>query len=101
MYSSGVGSWAAAKRVAEKYGTDNLTLLFADTKDVYLHHEGKEQEFRKAIARDDIAILREQVNGIQSTVSLEEFRKRIESEPKQLNLFDSEALGGCGCFINE
>lgn len=31
MYSGGVGSWAAAKRVAEQHGTDNLTLLFTDT----------------------------------------------------------------------
>lgn len=31
MFSGGIGSWGAAKRVAEKYGTDNLTLLFADT----------------------------------------------------------------------
>jgi len=32
MFSGGVGSWAAAKRVAEKHGTKNLTLLFTDTK---------------------------------------------------------------------
>lgn len=31
MFSGGIGSWAAAKRVAERHGTDNLTLLFADT----------------------------------------------------------------------
>jgi len=31
MYSGGACSWAAAKRAAEKYGTDNMTLLFADT----------------------------------------------------------------------
>jgi hypothetical protein len=31
MFSSGAGSWAAAKRVAEHHGTDDLTLLFADT----------------------------------------------------------------------
>jgi 3'-phosphoadenosine 5'-phosphosulfate sulfotransferase (PAPS reductase)/FAD synthetase len=31
MFSSGAGSWAAAKRVAERHGTDELTLLFADT----------------------------------------------------------------------
>jgi hypothetical protein len=31
MYSGGIGSWSAARRVAEKHGTDNLTLLFADT----------------------------------------------------------------------
>jgi hypothetical protein len=31
FFSFGVGSWAAAKRVAEKHGVDNLTLLFTDT----------------------------------------------------------------------
>lgn len=39
QFSGGVGSWAAAKRVAEKHGTENLVLLFADTliedEDVY------------------------------------------------------------------
>lgn len=32
MFSGGVGSWAAAKRVAEEHGTANLFLLFADVK---------------------------------------------------------------------
>jgi hypothetical protein len=31
MFSAGAGSWAAAKRVAERVGSDNLTLLFTDT----------------------------------------------------------------------
>lgn len=31
MFSGGVGSWAAAKRVAERHGADDLTLLFTDT----------------------------------------------------------------------
>lgn len=31
MFSGGIGSWAAAKRVAERHGTDSLTLLFTDT----------------------------------------------------------------------
>ena len=31
MFSSGIGSWAAAKRYAEKHGTDGMVLLFADT----------------------------------------------------------------------
>jgi hypothetical protein len=31
MYSGGIGSWAAAKRVAELHGTDDLILLFSDT----------------------------------------------------------------------
>jgi hypothetical protein len=31
QFSGGVGSWAAAKRVAERHGTEGMTLLFADT----------------------------------------------------------------------
>ena len=31
-FSSGIGSWAAAKRYAEEHGTQGLVLLFADTK---------------------------------------------------------------------
>lgn len=30
MFSSGAGSWAAAKRVADKHGTEDLFLVFAD-----------------------------------------------------------------------
>jgi hypothetical protein len=32
MFSSGIGSWAAGKRVAEKHGPENTKLLFMDTK---------------------------------------------------------------------
>lgn len=32
MFSGGVGSWMAAKRVASKHGPDDMTLLFTDTK---------------------------------------------------------------------
>ncbi len=31
-FSGGICSWAAAKRVVERHGTGNITLLFADTK---------------------------------------------------------------------
>ena len=31
FFSSGAASWLAAKRVAKKFGTDNLYLVFADT----------------------------------------------------------------------
>lgn len=31
-FSGGVGSWYAAKRVVERHGTDDVTLLFCDTK---------------------------------------------------------------------
>lgn len=32
MWSGGITSWAAARMVAERHGTENLTLLFADTR---------------------------------------------------------------------
>lgn len=32
MFSGGLGSWAAAKRVAETHGTENMVLLFTDTR---------------------------------------------------------------------
>lgn len=32
MFSGGIASWATARRVAQEHGTDNLTLLFADTR---------------------------------------------------------------------
>jgi len=32
MFSGGIGSWATAKIVAERYGTDDLYLVFADVK---------------------------------------------------------------------
>lgn len=31
MFSGGVGSWAAAKRVVERHGAESVTLLFTDT----------------------------------------------------------------------
>lgn len=31
MFSGGVGSWAAAKRIVDRFGPDDVTLLFADT----------------------------------------------------------------------
>lgn len=32
MFSGGLGSWAAARRVRDRHGPENMTLLFADTK---------------------------------------------------------------------
>ena len=32
MFSGGIGSWAAAKRVVNQYGTENLFLVFSDVK---------------------------------------------------------------------
>ncbi len=34
MFSRGIGSWACAKRVAEKHETENLFLVFTDVKEL-------------------------------------------------------------------
>jgi hypothetical protein len=33
QFSTGIGSWATARRIVDQYGTENLVLLFADTRD--------------------------------------------------------------------
>jgi hypothetical protein len=46
MYSGGITSWAAARHVADRHGTSNLTLLFADTgaEDEDLHRFNRDVE---------------------------------------------------------
>lgn len=45
MFSSGAGSWAAAKRVAEKHGTEHLYLVFSDVKgDNDSPHAGEDED---------------------------------------------------------
>jgi hypothetical protein len=48
MFSSGAGSWAAARRVADEHGTDNLVLLFADV----LGEDGDNYRFLREAAED-------------------------------------------------
>lgn len=56
MFSSGVGSWAAARRVADEHGTDNLFLVFADVKGFNPSpHAGEDEDnyrFLKEAAED-------------------------------------------------
>jgi hypothetical protein len=44
MFSGGLGSWMTAKRVAEKHGTDNLVLLFADVASDRSPHVGEDED---------------------------------------------------------
>ena len=45
MFSGGLGSWATAKRVAERHGTNALTLLFADVGgDHSSPHQGEDED---------------------------------------------------------
>lgn len=54
MFSGGIGSWATAKRVVEKYGADNTVLLFSDVKgDNPNPHVGEDEDTYRFI--DDAA----------------------------------------------
>ncbi|MGL5806817.1 MAG: hypothetical protein ACRC11_15490, partial [Xenococcaceae cyanobacterium] len=81
-----------------KAGKAQFANLLKHFPERYKYHEQQEQEFRELLGRRDIGILREQKNGELKIISMAEFRERIESAPKQLELFD---WGGCGCFIQE
>lgn len=56
MFSSGAGSWAAARRVADEHGTENLFLVFSDVKGDNDHpHTGEDADnyrFLKEAAAD-------------------------------------------------
>ena len=57
MFSGGIGSWAAGKRVAEEHGTDNLYLVFSDVKGTSTNpHIGEDEDTYRFIndAADNI-----------------------------------------------
>ena len=76
-----------------KAGLGHYRNLLKQMPERYAHHEQQEKQLLAIMGRDDIGILRRQSKGI----TLEEWRKEIEAEPIQLDLFN-EALGGCNCF---
>jgi hypothetical protein len=88
MFSSGAGSWAAAKRVAERYGTEGLYLLFADVKSENDEEHAGEDE-------DNYRFLRSRIGGDSKPLTLRTLR---ETADQQTDLFD---WGGCGCFTPE
>lgn len=55
MFSGGAASWAAARRVADEHGTDDLTLLFADTmsedEDLYRFLDGASTDIGVPVTR--------------------------------------------------
>lgn len=83
-----------------KAGKKHFKNLLDKLPEVYLIHEQKEQEFRANIKRDDIAILREQRNGAKYSITLKEYKERIEQKLNRVDLSD-EGLGGCGCFVSD
>lgn len=62
--------------------------------DVFARWEAEENAMREYLGRDDVAILKRQVNGEVRPFPLSELRAEVEANG-QLDLFD---WGGCGCF---
>lgn len=83
-----------------KAGLKHYRNLLEKLPEVYAHHEAEEQEFLGLIDNPEIGILRRTKNGVTKSLSLKAFREEIEASPLQLS-FDFEALGGCGCFVDE
>lgn len=77
-----------------KAGQAAFANLFFTMPERYAQHEAAEEEFRQFLGRDDIAILRDQVNKERRPMTLRQFREQLERQ-HQYDLFD---LGGCGCF---
>lgn len=67
MFSGGVGSWAAAKRVAAQHGTQRLTLLFVDTlmedEDLYRFLVEGAANVLGSPLRDSLAAVRESISA--------------------------------------
>lgn len=93
MFSGGVGSWAAAKRIAERHGTDDLTLLFTDTymedSDLYRFLvEGAASIFGVTVPSDLLSELRDipeyHVDAVARHALLDTLRPRTQTVLPQL-----------------
>lgn len=79
-------------------GQGHFINLLKQKRDLYLYHEGKEQEMRNYLGRDDVSILTRTVKGIEETFTLRQLREEYESGlGNQIDMFD---IGGCGCFAD-
>jgi hypothetical protein len=58
--------------------------------------EAEERTSRVFLGKD-VAILRDRTGGGTRPLTLEAFRKRLESQP---GLFDADDWGACGCFMD-
>jgi hypothetical protein len=76
-----------------KAGQGHFAHLLRMMPERYKWHEEQERELRKTVG--DFGILRDRTGGTTKTLTLEDFRKRIESQQE----FDAYDWGGCGCAI--
>ena len=87
-----------------KAGIGQYRNLLLKDRVTFLEMENKEQAFRNKYGKN-VSILKRKGKPF----TLRELRMTVETEPKQLNLFDLEPLtqdecneiGGCSCFIGD
>ncbi len=101
MFSSGAGSWAAARRVADLHGTDDLWLVLSD---VNIEDEDNYRFIHDAAAdvggtlvhlkdgRDIWQVFRN--NRFLGNSRLANCSKFLKQQP-------ARDIGGCGCFVDE
>lgn len=76
-----------------KAGQAHFAHLLRTMPERYRFHEEQEQEMRKIVG--DHSILRDRKGGVSRTITLREFRQRIEAQGE----FDMQEWGGCGCAV--
>lgn len=76
-----------------KAGQGHFAHLLKTMPERYAYHESQEEEMRAIVG--DYSILRDRTGGTTKTLSLQNFRKRIEKQ----EAVDLLEWGGCGCAV--
>jgi hypothetical protein len=79
-------------------GIGHFKNLLEKNRELYLFHEGKEQEMRAYLGKD-VSILRRTRNGQKINLTLKDLRGELECG-KQLSFDELIDVGGCGCFLS-
>jgi 3'-phosphoadenosine 5'-phosphosulfate sulfotransferase (PAPS reductase)/FAD synthetase len=91
-------------------GQGHFAHLLKDNRELYLHHEEKEQEMREYLGKDYSILKRTKMvwkdNGhggrfkdrVIHQLTLNQLREELESN--QTDDIDFQDVGGCGCFVN-
>jgi hypothetical protein len=77
-----------------KAGQASFALLLERHPDRYRYHERREQELREELGKD-VAILRDRSGGRTRSLTLADFRSRLEADPGP---FDRTEWGACSCM---
>ncbi len=79
-----------------KAGQGHFVNLLSVRPEWYAEYEANEQELRRYLNRDDIAVLLDRRGGQARPMTLRELRGRVQAG-EQMDMFD---IGGCGCFVD-